>query len=200
MEVLEFVPSHDILRVACQTKIIHWSIVLTCEHGSNELPEGWNWGMLDEQNNLSNTHWAVDLGSRLFLEDVLCELLDSDSDLQTKYKYPTDPKGVLRAIVARSSRLFIDCNRYQHQAQELIRSAYEGHIVELNRDITDEQRELRKKLVYIPYHNAIIETTCTLQPKLVLSIHSFTPVLDGKVREMEFGILMDDDNPLGFLV
>lgn len=36
------------------------SVLLTCEHASNELPEGYNWSKNDKK--FENTHWSYDIG------------------------------------------------------------------------------------------------------------------------------------------
>jgi predicted N-formylglutamate amidohydrolase len=197
--VRRFEPSHEVISVSDKSKPLHWSILLTCEHGSNSLPEGWEWGENDEKHDLKNTHWAIDLGSRAFLNDLFQTLLESNQNLAVSNNFPSDPKGVIQAVCARSSRIFIDCNR-PNDHPGLFRVQYEGINVDLNSNLTETQKSLRSQLVYKPYHEAISQIHHQHEPKMVLSIHSFTPVLDGKPRDMEFGVLFDDDGPLGHVV
>jgi predicted N-formylglutamate amidohydrolase len=57
----------------------------------------------------------------------------------------------------------------------------------------EEKTELIDNL-YVPYRTAVREAISnSTQSVLHLSIHSFTPVLDGVERELEVGLLFDPD-------
>ena len=64
--------------------------LITCEHASNRLPEGWSWKDGDER--LQEMHWAYDLGAAEITEELVASL---------------SCVGILTEF----SRLLIDANR-----------------------------------------------------------------------------------------
>ena len=103
------------------------------------------------------------------------------------------------AVLCEYSRLVVDCNR-----QLLDPGAYleygDGVVIPGNRSLRPEQKALRAKAIYWPYHNTIGEQIERLQafgtPPAVLAIHSFTPVMNGVSRPWHIGILWDTDKRL----
>ncbi|HWA50582.1 MAG TPA: N-formylglutamate amidohydrolase [Dongiaceae bacterium] len=94
------------------------------------------------------------------------------------------------------SRLVIDCNRRLHDPtsipQESDRTPIPG-----NRGLSQEDRRRRQEEIFTPYHMAL-ETD--LQQRLesgavpvVVSLHSFTPVMNGFQRPWHVGILWNRD-------
>ena len=94
------------------------------------------------------------------------------------------------------SRLVIDCNRRLHDPtsipQESDRTPIPG-----NRGLSAEDRRQRQEEIFTPYHMAL-ETE--LQRRLdggsvpvVVSLHSFTPVMNGFQRPWHVGILWNRD-------
>jgi predicted N-formylglutamate amidohydrolase len=94
------------------------------------------------------------------------------------------------------SRLVIDCNRRLHDPtsipQESDRTPIPG-----NRGLSPEDRRQRQEEIFTPYHMAL-ETE--LQRRLeggsvpvVVSLHSFTPVMNGFQRPWHVGILWNRD-------
>ena len=72
--------------------------------------------------------------------------------------------------------------------------------MDLNKNLTEEEIELRKNLLYYPFHQAITQIIKEKNVKLVFSIHSFNPVYEGNVRELEVGILFDIEDEVGRLI
>ncbi len=94
------------------------------------------------------------------------------------------------------SRLVIDCNRRLHDPtsipQESDRTPIPG-----NRGLSPEDRRQRQEEIFTPYHMAL-ETE--LQSRLeggsvpvVVSLHSFTPMMNGFQRPWHVGILWNRD-------
>ena len=149
--------------------------VLTCEHASQDLPDGWTWP--DEDRPLLDTHWAVDLG-----------IADLTRGLAKRLHAP--------AVLARFSRLLIDPNR-ELASGTLFRRRCDGIEVALNRRLSVQEQERRIQQCYEPFH-AAVDATVRANPRAnLLSMHSFTPVYEGgEPRWMEVGVLFDHDEEL----
>jgi len=149
-------------------------VFLTCEHASERLPDGWTWRPRDAR--LAGTHWAFDLGAR----DLVLELAAA-------MEAP--------AVLSRFSRLLVDPNRPE-DSETLFRAEAEGAPVELNRDLSAEERARRIERCYRPYHDAIDRRLAAHAAPVLFSIHTFTPVYEGAVRPMEVGVLFDTQDEL----
>lgn len=101
------------------------------------------------------------------------------------------------------SRLVVDCNRAPG-APGWIAEASDGSEVPGNRDLTPAECEARRTEVFEPYHRAVdgqLGAMAHPDPVLV-SLHSFTPVMDRRARPWEIGVLHDgrrDDFALAVL-
>lgn len=92
------------------------------------------------------------------------------------------------------SRLVIDCNR-SPEREDAVAPVSDGTPVPGNTGLTDITRQARVAEIHEPYHAAISEAldareAAGLQTILV-SLHSFTPVLAGLVRPWHIGVLHD---------
>ena len=101
------------------------------------------------------------------------------------------------AVMARFSRLLIDPNRGSDDPT-LIRQLYDGTIVPGNYPITDKERQKRIGTFYEPYHQAVSAMIASAagqsgKAPLVISLHSFTPFMQGRERPWHVGILWDRD-------
>jgi predicted N-formylglutamate amidohydrolase len=76
----------------------------------------------------------------------------------------------------------------------------DGILVPGNRNLHQADKDLRASALYWPYHCAIDEQVQRLgkagPPPAFISIHSFTPVLNGESREWQMGVLWDKDERL----
>ena len=102
------------------------------------------------------------------------------------------------AVLANFSRLLIDPNRGEDDPT-LIRQLYDGTIVPANYPLAAEEREQRLELFYRPYQDAVAALTASVAAAsggapFILSVHSFTPVMQGHVRPWHVGILWDLDD------
>jgi predicted N-formylglutamate amidohydrolase len=73
----------------------------------------------------------------------------------------------------------------------------DGILVPGNRNLSQAEKDRRAEAIYWPYHNAIDEQVKRLRsvgpPPVFISIHSFTPVLNGAPRDVQIGVLWDKD-------
>jgi predicted N-formylglutamate amidohydrolase len=99
-------------------------------------------------------------------------------------------------ILAGYSRLVIDCNRDVDDPTSMPAMS-DGVPVSGNKDLSPAARSQRVEALFKPYH-AAIETaldgfTVRGVHPAVLSIHSFTPEMNGVARPWHIGILWDKD-------
>jgi predicted N-formylglutamate amidohydrolase len=152
-------------------------IVLIADHAHRELPD--EYGDLGLPATEFDRHIAYDIGVEMVTRS-LAGLLGAP------------------AVMARFSRLLIDPNRGEDDPT-LIRQLYDGTIVPGNYRIDPEERERRLDRFYRPYHDAVAAMIASVahesrRAPLILSVHSFTPVMQGHVRPWHVGILWDMDH------
>jgi len=142
--------------------------VLVCDHASNRIPR--RLGTLGVGAHELGDHIAWDVGAA----DVarrLCAHLDAP------------------LVLSGYSRLVIDCNRPLCSAESIVEQSA-GVPVPGNRGLSANERENRRNALFGPYHAAItrILDDRSQRPTLLLSIHSFTPVLNGRPRPWHIGV------------
>ncbi|MBO6783423.1 MAG: N-formylglutamate amidohydrolase [Alphaproteobacteria bacterium] len=153
-------------------------VLLLCDHASNRVPAA-----LDGLG-LSEIELARHIGWDIGAEDVTRRLADAlDAP----------------AVIAGYSRLVIDCNRDLDHPQ-LILPESDGTPVPANIGLSEDGRAARIGSLFDPYHAAIEAELARLkqglppeQAPVLLSIHSFTPIMDGQERPWEIGILWNRD-------
>jgi predicted N-formylglutamate amidohydrolase len=146
------------------------SVLLTSEHASARLPQGWTWALHDQR--LVDSHWAYDLGAAELTRELARDLGAS-------------------AILSRFSRLLADPNR-DLDAHDLFRREADGQPVHLNQNVDAAERARRIGDYWEPYHAAIDQELCATNAPVLLSVHTFTPNYQGERREVEVGVLFDD--------
>jgi predicted N-formylglutamate amidohydrolase len=156
-------------------RLIHGmaSLLIIADHASNRVPPGIDLG-IDPA--LMGNHIAVDIGTEALSTALAAEL------------------GAA-AIIARVSRLAIDCNR-EPEVPGVIPVASDGHVIPGNLALTATERALRIDAIHIPYHTAIAAQIAAQRPALIISIHSFTPKLatrPDEARPWPIGILYNLD-------
>lgn len=98
------------------------------------------------------------------------------------------------AIVQTYSRLVIDCNR-PLTAPGSIALTSDGTHIPGNQDLAPEARAGRAAAIFTPYHDRIaaeLEARRAHDP-IVISLHSFTPVMSELVRPWQSGVLYQRD-------
>ncbi|CAH2394414.1 N-formylglutamate amidohydrolase [Mesorhizobium ventifaucium] len=152
-------------------------IVLLADHARRDLPE--EYGSLGLPAAEFDRHIAYDIGVETVTRELAALL------------------GV-PAVLANFSRLLIDPNRGEDDPT-LIRQLYDGTVISGNYPLVWEERERRLDGFYRPYHDAVgamiasVAQACASAP-FILSVHSFTPFMQGFVRPWHVGILWDRDD------
>ncbi|MBZ9700143.1 MULTISPECIES: N-formylglutamate amidohydrolase [unclassified Mesorhizobium] len=152
-------------------------VVLLADHARRDLPE--DYGSLGLPAAAFDRHIAYDIGVEAVTRE-LAALLD------------------VPAVLANFSRLLIDPNRGEDDPT-LIRQLYDGTVVTGNYPLAPEERERRLDRFYRPYHDAVgamIASVAQASGKapFIFSVHSFTPVMQGRQRPWHVGVLWDRDD------
>ena len=97
------------------------------------------------------------------------------------------------------SRLLIDLNRSPHHHKLIARQSFSIPIPG-NESVSRAERERRIQLYYKPFREAVLTDVRRIIRAhgqcVHISMHSFTPVVDGVVRKGDFGILYDPSRRL----
>jgi predicted N-formylglutamate amidohydrolase len=103
------------------------------------------------------------------------------------------------AILSGYSRLVIDCNRDLEDPTSIAQESDEV-VVPGNRGLSPHARRLRAEACFWPYHRAISERIRRMREAgrapAIVSMHSFTPVMQGFERPWHIGVLWNRDNRL----
>lgn len=144
-------------------------IVCVVDHASNHVPADIPLGVPDH---LLGEHIALDIGT-----EAIAELLARTH--------------AIPAHVAAVSRLVCDLNR-EDDAPGLVPEASDGHLIPGN---IGADRDARLARFHRPYHAALADWLAAAQPRLILSLHSFTPRLETSdaARPWEVGVLYNRD-------
>ena len=104
-------------------------------------------------------------------------------------------------ILSGYSRLVIDCNR-PLQSGESIPEQSAGEPIPGNVGLTQEAREVRIDALFKPYHQAIdrLLDNRIHRPSVLISIHSYTPILYGRQRPWQIGVSYWRDTRLARLL
>jgi len=142
------------------------AFIITCEHGGNEIPPLYRTAFKDAKAVLK-THRGWDPGA-----------LECAEILSKKLNAPL--------FHSKISRLLIELNRSV---------GHPKHFSEWSNILSHQAKEQLLADYYFPYRNGVetaIKRLLNLNKQVVhLSIHSFTPVLYGKTRKADVGILFD---------
>lgn len=153
-------------------------VLLVCDHASCRFPQALGDMGLDPF--ARRCHLAIDIGAGKLTESLAKSL------------------GVT-AVIAQYSRLVVDCNRQLMDPGAFLEYG-DGILVPGNRNLSQQDKNARADAIYWPYHRAIEHQIARLraigpQPAFI-SIHSFTPVLNGISRAVQAGVLWDKDTSL----
>ena len=148
-------------------------ILVVSDHASNRVPGDIDLGidpaLLDE-------HVAIDIGVAAVARRMA-------------------EKSGFAAFLANVSRLVCDCNR-DEDAPAVVPHSSDGHAIPGNLfDV--EGREERLERFYRPYHEALAALLDRAPPRLIVSLHSFTPSLASRPEEKRpwhCGVLYNEDD------
>ena len=150
------------------------SVVLICEHAAFFIPAKFqNLGLSEED---QKSHAAWDPGA-MGVAQRLSQKLDAT------------------LIAGTVSRLVYDCNR-PPEANDAMPARSERINVPGNVDISDSDRQMRIKMYYEPFRQAVADCMKGTNDPIMITIHSFTPVYHGNERAVEIGVLHDSDTRL----
>ncbi len=158
-------------------------LILICEHASNAVARPWE--DLGVEADVLADHVGWDAGA-LGLARALAERL-------------ADCCGGAELVHAPLSRLIYDLNR-SPERPGAIPDRVERHDIPANRLLPAEARLERTDAIYLPFHATVHARTARAlalgERPVMLTIHSFTQQWLGTVRDVEFGIIHDDDSAL----
>lgn len=149
--------------------------ILLCEHASLFIPPELKGLQLTPE--VISSHVGWDLGA-LALAKLMMEKLNSP------------------LVAQQVSRLVYDCNR-PPEARSATPEKSEIYEIIGNKGLSQAQRNERAQKYYMPFHNmvsSVIEGQLNKQNQpIIVTIHSFTRSYFGKDRNVEIGILHDED-------
>lgn len=141
-------------------------IIISCEHGGNRIPKEFQY-LFNKDVEILNSHRGYDPGALKLSQKLYNEIGDY-------YFY------------SQTSRLLIELNRSLSNIN-LFSSITKG--------LSSETKNKILNKYYSPYRNKIENTISELLKKnfsvIHFSIHSFTPILNGKIRNADIGLLFD---------
>lgn len=153
------------------TSPVGTALIISCEHGGNEIPPLWR-PLFDAQQNLLDSHRGYDAGALVMAEE-----------LAAAFNAPL--------VAAKVSRLLVDLNRSQHHPAL--------HVEQIRR-LPEKDRLAIVAQYYRPYRDrvemGVKELIGSCGRVIHISCHSFTPELDGEVRNTDIGLLYDPARPI----
>tara|TARA_R110002094_G_scaffold112654_1_gene109208 strand:- start:315 stop:1079 length:765 start_codon:yes stop_codon:yes gene_type:complete len=152
------------------------ALILTVDHASRHIPAEYdNLGLTDPT--VLARHIAWDIG----IEDVSKRLSE---------------KLEASAIFACFSRLLVDANRYTDDPASMPEVS-DGIEIPANRNVSTAERQRRLDQWFWPYQTALeglIEKKAAAHDHpILISMHSFTPVMNEFERPWHIGVLWDQD-------
>ncbi len=143
-----------------------WSIIITCEHGANRVPHGYE-SLFQAAPAILDTHRGLDIGA-----------LDVALHCAANLAAPL--------FAATTTRLLIELNRSLDHPQLFS---------EFSRTLDPAARNNLIEQFYHPYRNAVaqfIDDSLKLDRSILhISVHSFTDILNGVERALDIGLLFD---------
>lgn len=142
------------------------SFLFSCEHASNQIPAKYT-ALFKEHQSLLKSHRGWDIGANVFYT-ALCRKV-----LASKQK-------------AQWSRLLIELNRSLH---------HKNLFSEVTQLLPKNEKQFIIEEYYLPYRSRIEEHIENLLKQnnhvIHLSVHSFTPLLNGQTRNADIAFLYD---------
>jgi predicted N-formylglutamate amidohydrolase len=150
-------------------------LVFSCDHASNRIPRAFgDFGLTPEQR---ADHIAWDIGAARVAE-LLSDAFDAP------------------AVFSGYSRLVIDCNRRPEDASS-IPPVSDGVAIRGNENLAQTARMERIETFFHPFQNAVAAMMARPSPgaaRALLSVHSFTPRMNGFDRPWAIGALWERDD------
>jgi predicted N-formylglutamate amidohydrolase len=157
-------------------------VLLLCDHAGRQIPA--RLGTLGLAEAELDRHIAYDVGAAEVTR-ALARLLDAP------------------AVLCHVSRLVIDPNRLTDDPSS-IPTISDGTSIPGNHGVDAEERKRRLRLSFVPYHRAVAREVAKLRRRagvpVIVSIHSFTAILNRMWRPWQVAVLWDKDPRLAQLV
>lgn len=151
-------------------------LLLICEHAGQAVPQKLSdLGLTTDQLN-SHIGWDVGAGA---VTRVMAQALGAP------------------AVIQRYSRLVIDCNR-PPDAPDAMPRISDGVRIPGNMGLDPTARSTRTHEIFEPFHAAVTNCIKRHPRRIVLSIHSFTPSMNGIFRPWDVGFLFRKDKETSF--
>ncbi len=148
-----------------------WQLVLSCEHGGNRVPQGYE-ELFAGAGQVLDSHRGYDLGIAPFARR-----------LAEHFQLPLD--------IADVTRLLVELNR--SPGHPALFSAYSA-------SLDPGQRQEVLDTYYFPHRDRVTARIDRLMADghriCHISLHSFTPELNGELRNADIGLLYDPQRPL----
>lgn len=144
-------------------------VLLVCDHASNAVPDGIALGVPED---VMLDHVAWDIGAAAVTERLAADL-------------------AAPAWLATVSRLVVDCNRSPELA---IPETSDGISIPGNMGLSPQDVAARLAL-HGGFHDGLAKLVAEVAPELLVSVHSFTPVLASApvLRPWAVGVLWNED-------
>ena len=140
--------------------------LLTCEHGGHQVPARWK-TLFAGAGAVLRSHRGWDRGALCTFRHLAPEVADA-------------------AYYSTTTRLLVDLNRSP---------GHPGLFSEFTRDLTAEQQREIMETHYRPYRERVAGQVrrwrAAGQTVIHISVHSFTPIMDGVERNADVGLLYD---------
>jgi predicted N-formylglutamate amidohydrolase len=150
-------------------------VLLVCDHASRRIPAAL--GDLGLDPVALRCHLAHDIGAGALTRRLAKKLS-------------------MTAVLCGYSRLVVDCNRQLMDPSAFLEFG-DGVVIMGNRNLHAADKKARADAIYWPYHKAVAAQVKRLsaggRPPIFVSMHSFTPVLNGASRPWHMGVLSDVD-------
>jgi predicted N-formylglutamate amidohydrolase len=149
-------------------------LVFSCDHASNRIPR--RYGDFGLSAAALQDHIAWDIGAAA-LAARLSDAFDAP------------------AVFSGYSRLVVDCNRRPEDAAAMP-AVSDGRAIPLNDTLDPAERRARIETFFAPFHAAVAAMMARPAPgpaMALLSVHSFTPRMNGFDRPWHIGALWEGD-------
>lgn len=145
--------------------------ILTCEHGGHQVPAPWR-SLFAGADEVLKSHRGWDRGALCTFRRLVPEIADA-------------------AFHSTTTRLLVDLNRSPDH-----RSVFS----EFTRGLSETGRREIMRRHYLPYRREVAAAVDGWRQAghsvIHISVHSFTPVMDGVERNADVGLLYDPGRPL----
>lgn len=149
-------------------------IVLVCEHAGHYVPAELGDLGLSAKARFSHIAWDPGaMGVALAMSEALDAVLVSSN----------------------ISRLVYDCNR-PPDAPDAMPAQSEAYKIPGNANLSDADKQARVAAYYEPFRDTLAAEIAYKDAPVIVTVHSFTPIYNGLQRDVEVGVLHDQDSRL----